>query len=130
MPGASADSLQQYLKLLTEAFKRSMTLADSLQEVVGTAANVADLASAAFSEALADYPALDLQWLGLLHQSRPTIVSALCRNCRLQYECALYNVLVSAACSKAPADYPTFVAAIACTAATEPALSLGVTCEA
>lgn len=78
MPGASADSLQQYLKLLTEAFKRSMTLADSLQEVVGTAANVADLASAAFSEALADYPALELQWLGLLHQSRPTCVSALC----------------------------------------------------
>ena len=77
VPGASADALQQYLKLLTEAFKRTMALADSLQEVLGTAANVADLASAAFSEALADYPAQELHWLGLLHQSRPTNVSAL-----------------------------------------------------
>ena len=74
-PGASADTLQQYLKLLTEAFKRSMALADSLQEVVGAAASAADLANAAFGEALGDYPALELQWLGLLHQSRPAIVS-------------------------------------------------------
>lgn len=74
-PGASADTLQQYLKLLTEAFKRSMALADSLQEVLGAAASAADLANAAFGEALGDYPALELQWLGLLHQSRPAIVS-------------------------------------------------------
>ena len=74
-PGAAADALQQYLKLLTEAFKRSMALGESLQEAVGPAANVADLASAAFSEPLADYPALELQWLALLHHSRPPSVS-------------------------------------------------------
>ena len=51
-----------------------MGLAESLQEAVGQAANVADLATAAFAQALADYPGLELQWLALLHQSRPPSV--------------------------------------------------------
>ena len=46
-----------------------MALAESLQEVVGEAANVADLANAAFSETLGDYPDMELRWLRLLHQS-------------------------------------------------------------
>ena len=52
-----------------------MALAESLQEVVGEAANVADLASAAFSETLADYPYMELQWLRLLHHSKTSQVS-------------------------------------------------------
>lgn len=52
-----------------------MALAESLQEVVGKAASVADLASAAFSETLGDYPNMELQWLRLLHQSKTSQVS-------------------------------------------------------
>ena len=73
-PTAAAEALQGYLKLVTEAFKRTMALAESLQEVVGQAANVADLANAAFSETLGDYPQLELQWLRLLHQSKASLV--------------------------------------------------------
>ena len=74
-PTAAAEAVQAYLKLVTEAFKRTMALAESLQEVVGQAANVADLANAAFSETLGDYPDLELQWLRLLHQSKASLVS-------------------------------------------------------
>ena len=74
-PNAPAETLQNYLKLVTEAFKRTMALAESLQEVVGEAANVADLANAAFSETLGDYPHMELQWLRLLHQSKTSQVS-------------------------------------------------------
>lgn len=75
---AAAESLQGYLKLLTEAFKRTLALADSLQQVAGQAVNVADLANAAFSESLADYPDMELQWLRLLHQSKASQVSLSC----------------------------------------------------
>lgn len=51
-----------------------MALAESLQEVVGEAANVADLANAAFSETLGDYPDMELRWLRLLHQSKTSQV--------------------------------------------------------
>ena len=74
-PSAAAEVLQQYLKLVTEAFKRTMGLAESLQEVVGEAANVADLANAGFSEILGDYPEMELQWLRLLHQSKSSQVA-------------------------------------------------------
>ena len=52
-----------------------MALAESLQEVMGEAANVADLANAAFSETLADYPNMELQWMHLLHHSKTCQVS-------------------------------------------------------
>ena len=74
-PTAPAETLQNYLKLVTEAFKRTMALAESLQEVVGEAASVADLANAAFSETLGDYPHMELQWLRLLHHSKTSQVS-------------------------------------------------------
>ena len=75
-PAAAAEALQGYLKLVTEAFKRTMALAESLQEVVGQAATVADLANAAFSETLGDYPAMELHWLRLLHHSKASTVSS------------------------------------------------------
>lgn len=76
-PGSAAAAavLQQWLKLVTEAFKRTATLAEVLQEVVADAANVTDLANAAFSEILGDYPEAELQWLNLLHQSKSSLVS-------------------------------------------------------
>ena len=67
--------LQSYLKLVLEAYKRTMALAETLQEVVGQAANIADLANAAFGEVLGDYPDMELQWLRLLHQSKASQVS-------------------------------------------------------
>ncbi len=73
-PTAAAETLQQHMKLVTEAFKRTMALAESLQEVVGEAANVADLANAVFSDILGDYPDIELQWLRLLHQSKSSQV--------------------------------------------------------
>ena len=77
-PGAAAAAsvLQQWLKLVTEAFKRTVALAEALQEVVADAANVTDLANAAFSEILGDYPEAELQWLNLLHQSKSSLVCA------------------------------------------------------
>ena len=74
-PSAAAEAVQGYLKLVTETFKRSMALAESLQEVVGPAADVPHLANAAFSETLGSYPDMELQWLRLLHQSKPSLVS-------------------------------------------------------
>ncbi|DBB07800.1 TPA: hypothetical protein ACH3X3_009214 [Trebouxia sp. C0006] len=74
-PTAAAETLQQHMKLVTEAFKRTMALAESLQEVVGEAANVADLANAVFSDILGDYPDIELQWLRLLHQSKSSQMS-------------------------------------------------------
>ncbi len=73
-PTAAAETLQQHMKLVTEAFKRTMALAESLQEVVGEAANVADLANAVFSDILGDYPDMELQWLRLLHQTKSSQV--------------------------------------------------------
>ena len=66
--------LQQWLKLVTEAFKRTLALAETLQEVVADALSVTDLANAAFSEILGDYPQAELQWLNLLHQSKSSLV--------------------------------------------------------
>ena len=61
-----------------------MGLAESLQEVVGEATNVADLANAAFSEILGDYPDMELQWLRLLHQAKSSLVyQPHCLHCTL-----------------------------------------------
>ncbi|KAK9823591.1 hypothetical protein WJX72_004079 [[Myrmecia] bisecta] len=70
MASGAPEAVQQYLKLLAEAYKRTVTLADNLQEVVGDAANVSEYTDVVFSEALGDYPRLELQWLQQLYESK------------------------------------------------------------
>ncbi|KAK9825577.1 hypothetical protein WJX74_007103 [Apatococcus lobatus] len=66
---AGPEAQQQHLKLLTEAYKRTLALSDSLQEIVREAADVQELAEESFGEHLADYPASELAWLQDLHNS-------------------------------------------------------------
>ncbi len=70
------EALQQYLKLLAEAFKRTSAMAASLQEVVGDALAVDDLADACFNGQLANYPALEMQWLQLVYAAKVATVSS------------------------------------------------------
>ncbi len=73
-PGSTAETLQNYLKLLAEVVKRTTSLAEGLQEIAGSALNVMELAETAFQDALAGHLPLELQWLELLFAARPQTV--------------------------------------------------------
>ena len=75
-PGSTAETLQNYLKLLAEVVKRTTSLAEGLQEIAGSALNVMELAETAFQDALAGHLPLELQWLELLFAARPQTVRA------------------------------------------------------
>ena len=77
-PGSTAETLQNYLKLLAEVVKRTISLAEGLQEIVGSALNVMELAETAFQDALAGHLPLELQWLELLFAARPQTVRGWC----------------------------------------------------
>eukprot|EP00891_Asterochloris_glomerata_P000050 jgi/Astpho2/50/fgenesh1_pg.00001_%23_28_t len=76
-PGSTAETLQNYLKLLAEVVKRTTSLAEGLQEIAGSALNVMELAETAFQDALAGHLPLELQWLELLFAARPQTMQAL-----------------------------------------------------
>lgn len=73
-PDATAEALQMHLKLLAEVFKRTVALAEALQEAVGEGAGVPEMAEAAFTDLLADYPQPELGWLERMHAARPRTV--------------------------------------------------------